>query len=146
MLSRGILFGAAALLVVVSANPAPACEFGRKSAEIYQSIGLSPEQVTQLEALRAEVKKARDSADTKSEELRGRIDQELLKKGPNRKVITATAKQQGALRTKVTEARVDGLVKAKKVVSEEQFGKLVQMHWGCRCTVSDSASGTPASE
>ena len=146
MRSLAVLVGAVALLVITASYSVRACEFGKKSAEIYQTIGLSAEQVTQLEALRVVVKKARDDAEAKSEELRGKIDQELLKKAPNRKAISAMAKQQGALRTKVTEARVDGLAKARKVVNEEQFGKLVQMHWGCRCTMSDSTSGAPAAE
>jgi hypothetical protein len=144
MLTRYLLISAVALLAVSPMHAVRACEFGKKSAEIYQAIGLSQEQVTQLEALRAVVKKARDDSEAKSEELRTKIDQELLKKAPDRKAVAGMAKQQGTLRTKVVEARVDGLAKAKKIVNEEQFGKLVQMHWGCRCTAADStATGAP---
>jgi hypothetical protein len=143
-----IAVAAGTILVAASLWTAvPACQFGgAKGAESYKALGLSDQQITQLEAIRGEIKKVRDEDEVKSEELRGKIDQELLKKVPDAKVISALSKQQGALRIKTSQARVDGLLKAKKAIADDQFAKLIGMDFGCRCTEDSTATSAPAAK
>jgi hypothetical protein len=135
-----------AVVALLCASAVSACEFGKKSTVIYQSIGLSEEQIAKLEPLRDEMKKVRAETATESEEFRKQIDAELLKKAPNKKAISSMVQKQGDLRKRVSQARADALLKAKAIVSEEQFAKLVENHWGCRCVDSESVLGLPAGE
>jgi hypothetical protein len=123
----------AAVLLVSCFAAASACEFGAKSGEIYESLGLKDAQVAQLEELRNGIKKVRAETAAASEELRKKIDVELLKAKPSTKVVDGLVAQQGQLRQKVSKARADALLKAKKIVDEKQFSALVEKHWGCRC-------------
>ena len=42
------------------------------------------------------------------------------------------------VKAKITEKRIDALQQVKKMVSEQQFTKLIGMNWGCRCAEPDS--------
>ncbi len=115
-----------------------ACEFGKKSTDSYQTIGLGDAEIKKLEEYRVEVKTTRDAALKEIEELKEHINKELLKPEPSRKTLTAYSKKQGELRSEISAARAKALMKAKKLVDEKQFGKLVAMDWGCRCTEGTS--------
>jgi gas vesicle protein len=130
-----------AALALLPCARAQACGFGQKAADSYKTMGLTDTQSTQLEVLRADVKKVREETDTKTEALRKQMEQELVKKAPDQKLIATCAKQQGELKTKVSQKRADALLKAKKLVSAQQFAKLIEMEWGCRC--GEDATAAP---
>lgn len=121
------------LLLTVCATTVPACEFAEKSTEVYKELGLSDEQVAKLESLRNEMKKVRAVSAGTSENVRKKIDAELLKDKPDPKAIDKLVDKQAEIRSNISKARVDALTKAKGIVSKKQFAALVAKHWGCRC-------------
>jgi Spy/CpxP family protein refolding chaperone len=127
----GVLGVAAVATVAATADPAPRRE-GRRPFE--QQLGLSPEQVTQMERLRDEF--AKTQVKRRAEVSVAHIELRELMRAPqlDDKAIVAKAKVLGDLQALDTRARIEHRLAMAKVLTPEQrakaHGLLAERHRG----------------
>lgn len=125
-----VLFGAAALSSVLvasglSAQPSnPGSE--TKHHRIFADLNLSEKQQNDLKALHQEMKELRLHHMESVRAVRDRMKTELLKPDASQSVLYGHAAELGELHKQMSKDRSDHLLKVKKVLTPEQFSKLVE--------------------
>lgn len=116
-------------LVAVSAQPGPG--FGHKGKGagtcIAEELELTEEQMTKLEVLHLDHKKAHVLKRPEMREIRDKVKEELLKEKPNQGKLDKYAEEMGRIHAEITKKRHQHLLEVKEVLSAEQFEKLVEM-------------------
>jgi hypothetical protein len=87
-------------------------------------LGLSAEQVAELERLAAGVRATRDAATAAAEPLRAQLDEALRADRPNPEQVLERARALMETRQRVALAELESGVRAKAVLSPEQRGRV----------------------
>jgi Spy/CpxP family protein refolding chaperone len=121
----------AALVSVASAGEAE-CSHGKGGAkgdghqQMWKQMGLTEQQRESLKALRLEQTTEVKEIGQKLRAVRKTVKEELLKDDPSSSVLDRAAADAGDLTEKLTESFVDHLLEVKKILTPEQFAKLLQ--------------------
>jgi Spy/CpxP family protein refolding chaperone len=115
-----------------------ACQY-HDSTTAYKDLGITAEQKAKVEAMRLELKAFRESQDVSIEAVNKKIDAEVKKVKPDQTALNTLTKELNGLRQKVSDKRVGYLLQIKKLLNADQFGKLVDSDWGCRCMTAGEA-------
>jgi len=99
---------------------------GEHMKERWAQLGLTPEQETKLKELHQKSAPARREQFKKIEEVRAKINAELLKEKPSKKVLDGYAAQMGNLHKQMNESAIDHLLKVKAILTPEQFKKFTE--------------------
>ncbi len=96
--------------------------------KIEKELGLSPEQKTQMEAIRTEFegkqKAARTELKTKKDALKNLLDSEK----PDRAKVDTLAAEINTLEGATMRTHIDHLFKVRAILTPEQFKKLEEFH------------------
>jgi Spy/CpxP family protein refolding chaperone len=116
------------MTLTVFAAPRDTCgaETG-KGERMAKELGLSAQQKSQLKELRGEMRDFRKGQMDKMKALLDKSKEELLKSSPSREVLYGYAREMGELRRAMAEKEADHLLKAKAVLTPDQFAKLLSM-------------------
>jgi Spy/CpxP family protein refolding chaperone len=93
---------------------------------MFDDLKLTDEQQARLKALRDEMMTIRKQHIEAVKGVRDKMKAELLKPSPSQKMLDRYAGELGELHKKMTKDRTDHLLKVKKVLTPEQFSKLVE--------------------
>jgi Spy/CpxP family protein refolding chaperone len=100
---------------------------------MWSELGLSEEQQTKLKELHEEMRTEKKEHWDKMKGLREQIRTELGKENPGRTTLDNYVARQAELHKAMAGARMDHLLAVKKILTAEQFDKLLDRHWvGCR--------------
>jgi Spy/CpxP family protein refolding chaperone len=94
--------------------------------KIMKELKLSEEQKEKMKELRDQNKDAQKELFGKITELRGAIKEELLKDDPDENALSSLAAQLGEFHARMAKAHQDRLLEIKKILTKEQFEKLLQ--------------------
>jgi len=114
------------LPISASASQEKQREKNHHMKEVAAQLGLTPEQETKLKELQKQAAPARREQMKKIEELRGKINAELLKEKPSKKVLDDYSTQMGNLHKQMNLLSIDLLLKAKTILTPEQFKKFTE--------------------
>jgi Spy/CpxP family protein refolding chaperone len=98
---------------------------GKGPHGIMKKLNLTEEQKTKLEALRKEYKPLKQKQWKEMKAIRLKSKEELLKDKPDRAVLTQYSKEIAAFHEKMAESMTNHLLKAKTILTKEQFEKLL---------------------
>jgi hypothetical protein len=90
-----------------------------------------------IDSLHRAMKDFRAQQGKKIMELRNKIDVELLKPKPDRRLLASCIAQQSELRTKIADRWLESMLKIKSLTKGDSFPQYVKGNWGCRCGDSD---------
>ncbi len=113
-------------------GPDSACAAGRKH-RMFDDLKLTEEQQTKLKTLHDEMITVRKKHMEAVKSVRDKMRVELLKKSPARKTLDGFAGELGNLHKKMTKDRTAHLLKVKKVLTPEQFTRLVEKEERMEC-------------
>jgi Spy/CpxP family protein refolding chaperone len=142
MTMKHILPTIAALVVVVaSANllaqpPSDVVKDDGKQGHhrMFAELNLSEQQKEQLKTLHEEMQTIRQKHMGEVKKVREKIKAELLKNDPSQNILYGYAAELGKLHEQMSKEHGDHLLKVKKVLSPEQFAKIVEKEndreWG----------------
>ena len=99
----------------------PAAQREHPARRLWAELNLTPEQETKFREINAKHAPARRDHARRMEELRTRINQELLKDRPSRSLLAQYAGQMGELQRRQNIASVDHMLDVKAVLTPEQF-------------------------
>jgi Spy/CpxP family protein refolding chaperone len=99
---------------------------GRPPHRMWMELNLTAEQKEQLKALREEMQPIREKHMESVKAVRDKIKAELLKSDPSQNTLYGYAGELGELHKQMTKDRTDHLLKVKKILTPEQFSKLVE--------------------
>jgi len=122
----------AALLTVALAGLSAAQVDDRRSRgdhparQMWAELNLTPEQEAKFRELNARHGPIRRGHSRQIEELRERINQELLKDKPARSLLAQLAGQMGETQKKMNIASVNHFLDLKAVLTAEQFAKFTE--------------------
>ena len=124
------LIAGAALVAAVSAaglaaQPAGAAQEGKCQFRMHAELNLSAEQQEKLKVLHQEMMQVRQKHMESVKAVRDKIRAELLKADASQNVLYGYAAELGELHKQMSVARADHLLKVKKVLSADQFAKLL---------------------
>lgn len=91
-----------------------------------KELALTAEQKADLKALREEGREGMKAYGEKMREQRKALKEELKKDSPDDRTLDKLAQDAGDLATEFVNARIDHMLKVKKVLKPEQFAKLLQ--------------------
>jgi Spy/CpxP family protein refolding chaperone len=92
-------------------------------------LKLTETQKQELMKLRKERKAEQKQNVEALQQLRKQIKEELLKKDPDRKKLDSYSEQIALTHKKIAGSMISHLLKVKTVISQEQFEKLLSLHW-----------------
>jgi Spy/CpxP family protein refolding chaperone len=97
-----------------------------------KGLNLTQEQKTQLKTLREEQGTAFKELRIKAKALRDQLKVEMLKDKPDQDAMEKQADEAGKLAADFAKLRIDGLLKAKKILSADQFVNMLDREavWG----------------
>lgn len=107
------------------------------STQLAISLKLDSKVQAQVDSLHKIVKSFRQEQGKKIEELRVKIEEELVKPNANMKILGTYAKQQADYRLAIQKKWLDCLMQVKKLVTPEQFPSFIASNWGCKCGDAD---------
>ena len=94
---------------------------------MWAELSLTAEQEAQFRDINMRYAPARREHARQIEELRGKINQELLKERPSRSLLAQLAGQMGEVQKKMNQASVIHFLDVKVVLTPEQFKKFTDM-------------------
>lgn len=97
-----------------------------KNHRMFDDLQLTQEQQTKLKTLHDEMMTVRKNHMEAVKGVRDKMKAELLKKSPSQKLLGGFAGELGELHKKMTQDRTAHLLKVKKVLTPEQFTRLVE--------------------
>lgn len=100
---------------------------------MFADLGLDEKQTEGLKKLHEEMQANREQHFSAVKEVRTKIKEELLKKEPSTKVLYGYADKLGTLHAQMSKDHGDHLLKVKKVLTTEQFSKLVATQDDMKC-------------
>jgi Spy/CpxP family protein refolding chaperone len=118
------LLSAALVSTAASANDGRGNHPARK---MWEELNLTSEQETKFRELNSRYAPARKEHAQRIEELREKINQEILREKPARSLLIQYAGQIGEIQKKMSLASVDHLLSVKTVLTPEQFKTFVSM-------------------
>lgn len=123
---------AVAVPVAFSHGPGPDGEregFHQKRMErMAEKLGLNEQQQTALEALKVQQRADRQSLREQIRQQRDAMRKLLESPDVSKQQVLAAQREIHALRGQLAESRVDFLFEAKKVLTQDQFKKLLELH------------------
>lgn len=129
-MKRFFITGALATLVVLpmpgAAEPPQHECSGKCRQQMFADLNLTAEQQQQLKALHDEMKSMREKNMESVKTVRDKMKAELLKADASSNVLYGYAAELGELHKQMSKDRCDHLLKVKKVLTPEQFAKLVE--------------------
>jgi hypothetical protein len=129
---KKMLVAASVLLSFAIANSCPV-----DSTAGAQHSSLSGGKSKTIDSLHVAMKQFRADQGKKILELRAKIDAELVKPNPDKKLLTSYVAQQSALRQKIADKWLQSMLTIKSLTKEETFPQYVKGNWGCKCGDSD---------
>jgi hypothetical protein len=121
-------------IALAGALALPAQAGHRDDAKEHEGKGmnLSEKQKADLKELRGEQATAMKQLQLRARALRDQLKVEMAKDNPSEDSLNLQAEQAGALAAEFAKLRVAGLLKAKKILSKEQFLGLLDREgrWG----------------
>ncbi len=91
----------------------------------WAGLELTEDQKAKLKEIHEEMADARKENFEAAKALRAKIKEELLKNEPSKSVLDSYADELGKLHKEMSRARHEQLLKVKKVLTAEQFSKIV---------------------
>jgi len=119
-----------ALLSVMFASAAALADDKRgdhPARKMWEELNLTAEQEAQFREINSRYAPERRAQAQRIEELREKINQEILRDKPSRSVLIQYASQIGETQKKMSLASVDHLLSVKAVLTPEQFKTFVSM-------------------
>jgi Spy/CpxP family protein refolding chaperone len=95
--------------------------------KMWEELNLTAEQEAQFKEINAQYAPERRERAKRIEELREKINQEMLREKPSRSQLINYAGQIGEIQKKMSLASVDHLMSVKAVLTSEQFKMFVSM-------------------
>jgi hypothetical protein len=123
--------------IALSVSISRACQVdsvGGKTSLSSPGTGGKPQTI---DSLHKAMKEFRAQQGKKIMELRNKIDAELLKPNPDRKLLASCIAQQSELRSKIADKWLESMLTIKSLTKGETFPQYVKGNWGCRCGDSD---------
>jgi Spy/CpxP family protein refolding chaperone len=118
----------AALLPAIAIGEAAADENRERSArKMWGELNLSADQEAKFKEINSRYAPARRDHSQRIEELREKINSELLRDKPSRSLLVQYAGQIGEIQKRMSLASVDHLLSVKAVLTPEQFKKFTSM-------------------
>ena len=102
------------------------CWKGTGKYRMFDDLKLTDEQQTKLKALHDEMMTTRKKHGEAVKAVRDKMKTELLKQAPSQKALNGYAGELGKLHEKMTTERTAHLLNVKKILTPEQFSKLVE--------------------
>jgi Spy/CpxP family protein refolding chaperone len=124
------MFLCAALLSVALAAAAASADDNRGDHPVkrmWAELGLTAEQEAKFKEINTQYAPERRERSKRIEELREKINQEILREKPSRSMLINYAGQIGEIQKKMSLASVDHLMSVKAVLTQEQFKMFVSM-------------------
>jgi hypothetical protein len=90
-----------------------------------------------IDSLHIAMKQFRAEQGKKILELRAKIDAELVKPNPDKKLLASYVAKQSELRQKIADKWLQSMLSIKSLTKEETFPQYVKGNWGCKCGDSD---------
>ncbi len=114
--------------VATWAQPAPGSEAKKdgRHHRMWAELNLNEDQKNSLKALHQEMQELREKHMEAVRTVRSKIKTELLKPEPSQNVLYGYAGELGELHKQMSKDRGDHLLKVKKVLTPDQFVKLVE--------------------
>lgn len=106
-------------------GPESSCTANGKH-RMFDKLQLNEKQQNELKSLHDEMMGVRKKHHEAIKAVRDNMKKELLKKEPSQKSLNGYAAELGKLHTTMTKDRTDHLLKVKKILTAEQFSKLVE--------------------
>jgi len=137
---KAFLYAAIIAAALFAASPAAADDSrqgrGHPGRRIVEELNLTAEQEAKFREINAKHAPIRRNHARQIEELRERINQELLKDRPGRSLLAQLAGQMGETQKKMNIASVQHFLEVKDVLTPEQFKKFTE-----RASVGGSSGG-----
>jgi Spy/CpxP family protein refolding chaperone len=95
----------------------------------WADLGLTEDQKAKLKEIHEEMADARKENFEAVKALRVKIKEELLKNDPAKSMLDSYADELGKLHKEMSRARNEHLLKVKKILTAEQFSKVVNKEW-----------------
>jgi len=133
---------AAVLISSVATVSAQPCSHGAKKCQgsggehkfrMFADLDLNDKQTEGLKKLHDEEMNNREKHFSAVKEVRAQIKEELLKKEPSSPVLYGYADKLGTLHAQMAKDHGDHLLKVKKILTPEQFSKLVDTQDDMKC-------------
>ena len=128
---------AAIVFATVAAVSAQPCEHHKGMGagkepqyRMFADLNLSDQQKTDLKKLHTEMTELRQKHLEAVKEVRKKMKDELLKESPSQNVLYGYAGELGELHKQMSKDHVDHLLKVRKILTPEQFSKLVEKQEG----------------
>jgi len=134
MTVKVIMFTVVVAFSVWIARACPVDSVGGRTSLSSSGTGGKPQTI---DSLHKAMKEFRAQQGKKIMELRNRIDAELLKPNPDRKLLASCIAQQSELRAKIADKWIESILKIKSATKAESFPQYVKGNWGCHCGDSD---------
>ena len=96
---------------------------------LWAEMDLNEEQKAELKKLKTEHHESARAAFAKVKAVREKVKAELEKEKPDPKALQAASKEAGLAAEELSNQRVDYLLRLKKVLTKEQFAKLLSKEW-----------------
>ncbi len=110
----------------LAAQKGPGPDKGKDRHCMWGDLNLTKEQQAQFKTLHEEMKGMREKHMEAVKTVREKMKVELLKAEPSQNTLYGYAAELGELHKQMTRDRSDHLLKVKKVLTPEQFSKLVE--------------------
>lgn len=127
-----LVSGAALLLIssqIIAKGPGAGHCYAKKGDKIHrmwQELGLTEQQQTEIKQLHEEMKKTRKNHWKNVRGVRKQIREELKKENPDRIVLDQHAEKMGELAKQIAQKRSNHLLQIKDILTDEQFQKMVE--------------------
>jgi Spy/CpxP family protein refolding chaperone len=100
---------------------------GEKGTHLKEELNLSDEQSEELKTLKSAHKKEMKTNHQATKAVRLEIFEELRKETPNSSVTNKLSDKIGTLHSEMNKSMVTQLLEIKKILSQEQFEKLLEL-------------------
>lgn len=101
------------------------CPHKKDHHPFMKELNLSEEQRAELKEIREKDKPFRKKHREEMKAIRQKAKEELLKDNPDRKVLKKYSQEIAQLHEKMSEQMIDHLLKVKKILTKEQFEKIL---------------------
>jgi Spy/CpxP family protein refolding chaperone len=98
---------------------------GERPHRMWEDLNLKEDQKTELKKLHEEMQTVRKKHFEAVKTVRDKIKKELLKNNPSQNVLYGYAGELGELHKQMSKDRGDHLLKVKKILTKEQFTRLL---------------------
>ncbi len=98
---------------------------GEKPHRMWQELGLTEQQQTQIKELHDQMKQTRRQHWTDVKEVRKQIRDELKKENPDQAALDSYSEQVGQLAKQISQKRTNHLLEIKEVLTAKQFQQIV---------------------